>query len=84
MCCSNLVSVDSAPLVLYLLCLFYVLVFKFQNHFGTRVGFNVNTIDFLVFLIKRLDFSCDLFSGYNGCFNIDWIFVCDLRIQLMI
>jgi hypothetical protein len=38
----------------------------------------------LVFLIKRLDFSCDLFSGYNGCFNIDWIFVCDLRIHLMI
>jgi hypothetical protein len=44
MCCSDLVSVDSAAIILYLLCLFYVLVFKFQNqlqnHFGTRVGFN--------------------------------------------
>jgi hypothetical protein len=36
------------------------------------------------FLIKRLDISCDLFSGYNRCFNKDWIFVCDLRIQQMI
>jgi hypothetical protein len=37
----------------------------------------------LVFLIKRLDLSCDLFSGYNEYFNIDWIFTCDLQIQLM-
>jgi hypothetical protein len=43
-----------------------------------------NTINCLVFLIKRLDISCDLFSGYNGCFNIYWIFVCDLRIHLII